>query len=251
VAGGVGIGLAKSDYWSKELALRPFQAQRPMTCAGLVIAKFKAAAVISLLGWVAAAPLIWGITLLPRWRELWHSAELTARTLHSLPADRSLAIWTCAGALFLAVLLTWKTMVESLALGLTGRLAGVLSRSVARGIFVVILLSITAWLGRHPSQLALFAPWAYAAAGLLTLWKVFGTARAFSLLRQQRLLAPGGIAALSFLWVGFAVSLGAALFLAQLRAGGLHPVVALAVAGFWPDGSFGRAILNLQSSRHR
>ena len=60
-----GLGLAKSDFWSKEVALHAFQALRPMSSAELVIIKLKTAALITLLGGLCGVGLSWTLTFLP------------------------------------------------------------------------------------------------------------------------------------------------------------------------------------------
>src|SRR6185503_1661719 len=46
-----GIGLAKTEYWSRDVSLHPFTAVRPITTGSLTVAKMKVAAVTALLAW--------------------------------------------------------------------------------------------------------------------------------------------------------------------------------------------------------
>lgn len=251
MAGILGLGLAKSEQWSKDVILHPFHGLRPVTDEFLVLAKFATAARMTALGWLLAPALTGALALSPHWRSVWRVSEISSRFWSSAAVDRSTAAWLAGPALLLAVALTWKVMIESLSIGLSGRPRTILTRGLARGGFVVGLLSLAGWLLRHPFQLSELAPWLHGAALALAGWKSVEAVRAFRATARQRLASGRTLVLLGALWWGFALALTTVFVLGRAHSGSLQPLLALLLAGLWPDGALARAFLHLHANRHR
>jgi hypothetical protein len=251
LAGIAGLGLAKSDFWSKEVALHPFQALRPMSSTHLVILKLQTAARITLLGGLLGTLLSWLLTLLPKWRELWEVSQLTTKLQQWLPADRFAAAALVVLTGVTAVAMIWKAMVDNLRVGLTGRGRTIQVRAIAGGVFLLALLSAGAWFCRQPERFLSMASLVYASATLLLIWKSFDTLRAFRDVARAQLLTGRGYVILWAIWLGLAASLAGWALLLWLHTDTPRSVLVLAVAWLWPGGALGHSLLKMLSNRHR
>jgi hypothetical protein len=251
MAGIGGLGLAKSDFWLREVALHPFHALRPMSSAELVLLKFKTAARITILGSVLGVFLSWMVTFLPRWREVWEASELTSKLLRWLPADPA-----ASGALVALLAVTagpmiWKAMVDNLSVGLTGQGRTIRGRTIMGGVFLLGLLAACGWFGRHPEKFSSLAPLICAGVVLLLSWRVLDTLRAFRALKRDRLLSSRAHVVLWALWLGLAASLSAVTALLWFYTDTPHSLLLLGFAWLWPGNALAQAFLHLQSNRHR
>jgi hypothetical protein len=258
MAGIVGAGLGKSDFWAKDLRLAPFLATRPITSGALVLAKLQVAAVSTLAAWalVLIATVLW-LALLGDLPEMGRRASLL---LQAYPALRVGAVVLLAAAgLFL---FTWKLMVESLCIILTGR------PWIANSGY---LLGLTLWgfvlpvgfvISNRPEYLTLLQPWLQLwlplfwtlvpwLAGALVLFKLLLAGWAFHAVRRRRLLAPRALACLVGLWLLVAVGLfGLLSYLVPAELAPAH-YLALGVVLLLPLARLLVAPLALAWNRHR
>ena len=115
---GTGLGVCGVPRRGKPLpAISPFLATRPMTCAGLIWAKMKAAAI--------SMAIVWGMTLVAivlmflltaSWSELAGQWNMLSK---DLSAAQKAAIITLGPVFLLAV--TWRLAISDMFLGLAGR----------------------------------------------------------------------------------------------------------------------------------
>lgn len=215
----VGAGLGKSDFWAKDLRLAPFLATRPITSGALVLAKLEVAAVSTLAAWalVLTATALW-LALLGDLPELGRRASLLLQTY---PASRLGAV-VLLGAVGLFVF-TWKLMVESLCIILTGR-AWIANSGYVLGLALWgFVLPVGFVISNRPEYLNLLWPWlrlwlpvfwtlAPWLAGALVLFKLLLAGWAFHAVRRRRLLAPRALASLVGLWLLVAVGLFGLLY---------------------------------------
>src|SRR5439155_8773216 len=114
----LGKGFSKPDFWTKELSLPSFLAVRPLASGDFVVIKMKVAALSAALCWLLV------ITFLCLWLPLW--ANLASLNMFRLGYwmvyDHSLAPQYLIAILFIAamILLTWRCLVGSLWVGLSG-----------------------------------------------------------------------------------------------------------------------------------
>ena len=171
-----------------------FLASRPMTCAELVWAKMKAAAIsVAVLWCMTLASIVLMVIFTASWGEL-------ARQWNVLTKDLS-AVHTVAVITLGVVLLpaaTWKAMTANMFLGLAGR-----SWVGVAGVFVIGSLPVAAipmasWVSTHPEyhhDLLTAVPWALGLAAVLKIvlgvWlvRVVMRRRLIEATLMQRLLA--------------------------------------------------------------
>jgi hypothetical protein len=251
VAGIAGTGLAKSDFWLKEVALQPFHAIRPITGGDLLAAKLKAAAAIVTLGWLLALPMVIALLTWPTYREMWHVDDSLGRLWHWLPGNPVTA--GSVGLLTAGVLMAicWKSITSSLCLGLTGnRRLVTLSSFISLGI-VIIVLTAGGWLCEHPGQIRRFQPALFLATGLTVAIKLLGTARSFVTAHQKQLLPWRGLTTLALIWLTTAGLIAAFAAVLWLGTPMPKPILLLVISWLWPAGELPQSAINLYANRHR
>ncbi len=228
-------------------SLTGFLATRPMSCAEMVRAKMKAAAI--------SVVVVWGMTLaavvlMVLWARSW--AEMAVQ-FSLLTKDLS-AVQRAVMVILAVVLLlagTWKPMIVNLYLGLTGRrwVGIVWCLVMCPASFALILLA--AWIYKRPeyhdSLLASF-PWALGTAVVLKILLAGWSVRA---LHQRRLLEGSTLVRLLGFWLIGALALIA--LLGWLLPPDLAPwyLVVLCVVLVLPLARLSLAPLALQWNRHR
>jgi hypothetical protein len=253
VALGTGASLAKSDPWMREKSFHPFNALRPITTGEIVVAKMKAAALITLLGWtlffILAVP---GFNLahwiqswrggglgLPSWTEFWPLHPMSWRL-----ATHPVMLLTAMGS-------TWLAMIGSMALGLTGRTRTIVFWSwVGMGKLVSLAL-VTVWLFNHPAHWPAFLgvlPWI---TGLIALVNLCLAARNFLKVHRHGLHTPLSFWSLAAIWLTLAAALSASAWLFWSVMEWPWPLVAFLAVLLMPGGELAACSINLASNRHR
>jgi hypothetical protein len=246
----VGASFGKMNPWVKGYyGVPPFTAVRPMTSGGLVGAKLKMAALSTLTAWallilgMAAVLLVSG-----RWGEVtgWARAGFQSHPLLFVAR-----LFFGFGGL---LLLTWKNLVESLYVGLTGRGWVITGNSFFWFVLSAALGSFGAWLYYHPAYHETFfaaLPWLLGAAVPLKLLVAALMCRAA---RRRGLVSRGALVRLLSLWL--LVAAGLVVLLCWLVPGDAFPVPPLAslvcgVVLFLPLTGLAAAPLALAWNRHR
>lgn len=145
-----------------------FLATRPMTCAGLILAKMKAAADSAILLWamtVVAFALM--VLLTGSWTEL--ASQWNGLT-KDFSAVQKVIMVTLGSALLLAG--TWKMMIANLYLGLAGRTWIWTVGMAVIGPGVLVVVPLCHWLLKHPeyhTDLLTAVPWVLGSAAMLKL----------------------------------------------------------------------------------
>lgn len=195
----IGKGFAKPDFWSMDLALKPFLAVRPLSAGEMVLAKMKVAALAAVVAWLLV------LAAIPLWVILW----VDTTTLRSISQAEAVE-WVrvnyslfsrCAILALLALLvmtLTWRGMVGGMWLGLSGKWRYLVGSAVLHGaVFVALLVALAhaEELSRTQHQVIArwigWAAWALAVAVMVKL----GAAVCFWDKVSQRHLGPRSVAA--------------------------------------------------------
>jgi hypothetical protein len=168
-AGLAGTTVSGNHPWVKDYyGVAPFTATLPMSTARLVGAKLKAAAVSTLVTWILmAVSLLLAVTLTGNLEEM---SDLWRKWLgeqHPL----KVAAGALAAAAFL-ILWTWKRLVDSVLLGLSGR-KWIIQGSIFGGTTALVVLGyIAGWIYRNPESHAavlIALPWLLGACVLCRL----------------------------------------------------------------------------------
>lgn len=117
LAGFVGLGFGKPDFWSPDLALQPFLATRPLSSGALVRSKLNVALLSTVLSWALV------LVVTPLWLILWCDTSLLAKQWQQFQQQfPPLALWAIlALSLLAAMALTWRLLVGHLWLSLCGQ----------------------------------------------------------------------------------------------------------------------------------
>jgi hypothetical protein len=205
VAGMAGVTVTGKNPWVKdEFAMAPFTATLPMSTGELLAAKLKAAALSTLAAWglvVVAVPV--AVILTGKQAEVegwWRQAQ------HQVHPVKIAAGMVAATTLLFAC--TWKQLVDSLFLGLTGRKWVFHSAIVAVMAGIVILGCVGGWIYQHPEthhQFLALLPWLL---GLLIVCRLLVAGVALRLGLRRGLLEPRT----ALRWLTAWVFLGSTLF---------------------------------------
>jgi hypothetical protein len=248
LAGIAGTVVSGKNPWVKDYyGVAPFTATLPMTTAGLVSAKLKAAALSTLVTWALLVGMVFPTVVLTGnldevagwWRQ--------AADQHGFVK----VVAAIAAAAILLFVWTWKRIVDSLLLGLTGRkwvIQGAMFGFIAG---LCMLAFFGGWIYRNPQThetFFLLLPWAL---GLLVLSRL--TAAAWAL---RRALRHGLLTAQTvFGWVAVWLLLVLTLFglLAWIVPAELVPrhYLAYAVVSVFPLVHLAATPLALAWNRHR
>ncbi len=174
-----GKAFSKPDFWSGDLAFPAFLAARPMTAADMVIIKMKVAALSAAISWLLV------LAFLSTWLPLWANLDslATIRLLlwqiygHSLYPQYAIAALSIAAG----VLLTWRFLVGSLWLGLSGERTLFAASAIPYAFLPVVGLigllvlfrrgeSLLAWLRTNADGLLPAFVWIAALAVIAKFW---------------------------------------------------------------------------------
>jgi hypothetical protein len=250
-----GMALAKSDFWSADTTLQPFQAIRPLTDAELVAAKLKVVATVTGLGWLLAVPLVCGLMAWTRWREFCQMTRLpeiygTWITAHA----QACAVLAVLG-LIAAITLIWNQMVAGLALGLTGRRRFITVRSITGLCLFVSAVILLGWLGDQAGHRAVVRPWLWTAATLLLGWKCLRALlvfrASFALPRPASRSSQRWEPKLLLGWIATAASVIAFFAALRLYTSTAPALCTLGMAWLLPGAEVPRCVTNLSGNRHR
>lgn len=171
-------------------AIPAFLATRPMTCAGLIWAKMKGAAVNAAVIWgMTLATVVLMVLLTGSWAEL--AGQFSVLT-QDFSGVQKAAMVTLGVVLLLAG--TWKLMIANLFFGLAGRKWIWAVGGIVMGSALVTIIPVGCWISMHPeyhADLWAAVPWVLGAAAVLKLllggWLVRAVVRRH--LVQTRLMA--------------------------------------------------------------
>lgn len=244
-----GAELAKSDFWSGEAAIRPFHATRPLTDAGLVLAKLKVASVVILLGWLLAGVLSGVLMSWSRWLALF-SIRLGDQP-SPLSAISGGGGWTLVTTLAATIMITWHSMITSLSIGLIGRRKAITTYSlIGAGVLFGAVAGVS-WFYLHPTNRPLLLWLFYLGTGAFALWKIRSMIRSIAEVRRRGLLGSSGIRLACFLWILFVVCLlawfGTLWWLPPVP----RAMLLFGLVWFWPGGELLQCLLHLAANRHR
>lgn len=253
LATGAGAGLARSDAWLREKAFHPFNAIRPISTGDMVIAKMKAAALMTLLGWTVFLILAVPAFNLGHGIESWKGGGLGLQSWNEFWPQHP-ALWRFAThpvTLLTAMGMTWLAIVRSMALGLIGRTRRIVFWTwvgVGRWVSLVIL---TVWLYRHPAhwaQILATLPWI---TGMIVLVKTGLATRNFREVRRRDLHPRQIFWSLVAIWLTLAAGLTISAGLLQSATQWPWSLVAFLIGLLLPGGELPACSINLASNRHR
>jgi len=151
----------------------------------------------------------------------------------------------------LAIIITvWHSMTAGLSLALTGRLRTINIRSIVGGILLFEIAWLIHWLSDHPNRLEEWLPVVYAVTGLIVIWKIIQTIRAFREVTQRKLISGEIACRLLVLWLMAAASAIALGWIVWLCTPQPQAMLCLAAAFLFPNRALAQSILNLASNRH-
>ena len=248
LAGLAGTTVSGKHAWVKDYyGVAPSTATLPMSTANMVSAKLKGAALSTLATWLLVILMTFLAMIftgtINEVGEWWH-----ARLSRYSAAE----IITCIVAVcVMLVVWTWKRMVDSLFLGLTGR-KWVIQGSIFAGMATVVgLVLIATWIKNDPDvfeHTRLLLPWLL---GVFVCCRFAIAAWAMQRLLQRRLVGSGTLLGWSFAWLLVAGTLFGMLAWAVPRE--LVPLhyVAFAILFIMPMAHLAATPLALAWNRHR
>jgi flagellar biosynthesis protein FliQ len=247
----IGKGIAKPDFWSLDLAMSSFMATRPVSDGQIIIAKMKAAACSTLLAWIvllAVTPL-W-LCLAADTRDLRSIAD-NFRLIYSPISQWTIPILM----LFIAILLTWAFMVNSIWIGLSGRTGLFYSlTSVGMTVFIGGLILI-GWCVDHPNQrgniivtLVPYVPWILAT---LFTGKIVAAASVLVTVHRARVMSGRTINTCLCVWIAVTSCLAATAWLISPQVIWLRDLLVLALILVAPLARLGASPLAIAQNRHR
>jgi hypothetical protein len=218
-----------------------------VSTAGLVAALLRSAVWTTLTAWGVAGVLIGGAVYLSGAHAT--LGNMVRAWLDTRPAGEAVSTVVVAASVLL--LMTWKRLVESLLIGLTGR-EWLIKGSVLVGLFIFFgLLLFGLWFLIHPEYhhyVPELMPWVLAV--LLGL-KLSAAAAAVRALRRKRLVANRTLATLAGVWIAvYAMLFGLLAWIAPAGAVATH-VLAMGVVLMMPLARVSAMPLALDWNRHR
>ena len=250
MAGVIGGAIAKSDAWSPDLGVHPIIATRPLTTSALAFAKMKAAALITVFGWMLFGILLWPVIAISGHMG-WPSepAQIFWRDF-STNYPRFWR-WLSNPLVILAlVVATWHTMMQSMAVVLTGNKRRVILSTWIGMLVLAAAAGCAVWLYKDRSKVGVVMrifPWFMAVMMAL---KAFGTVRAFIAVRS--LVSRRDFFVLLGLWIPVAGLVMAAGIFAHLAHGLPASLLWLLVLWqFFPANEIPGCVITLTGNRHR
>jgi hypothetical protein len=245
----LGFTLARTDYLgiSMRSDLSPFVTTRPQSSGEIVMAKLKAAGLVTIVTPLLFVVLAVPVFNLPHW--CFSSAE------HSFPSfsefvrqNRELMLAISHPVIVLtALFVLWATMVDSLTLGLKPRRVQ-LTQAVLKVAVIIAALMLVAWTQGTPRGrrfLVNALPWV---AGLMIVWKVATTFAA--MLRARRFYSGRQLAVVIALWLTTGLLLVWTAAILWTHTPIIDRVIVFFAAWLLPGAALARAPINLDRSRH-
>jgi hypothetical protein len=245
LAGVIGAGLGKPDFWSPEIALPGFQATRPVTTARMVFAKLRVALRVLVFAWcVMFLVLTWHI-----FKTIWIDADdrFWGEFLEVYPQLWSWLTHPVVLITFAAI--QWHALLENMAIIMSGDSRRIRFRNWGRVAKILIGVAVVLWFSLRPGQWELFLAATPVLAVMLAGWKVFATVRTFRTARP--LLTSAEHVKLWTIWSALVLGI---LFSAWSGAkfGAIHSgLLWLIAALFLPGDGLPRCVTNLARNRHR
>ena len=250
LAGQLGFAIGKPDPWLPAFTPQPIVAVRPLSTSGMVFAKMKVAATMTILGWILFVALLPLVVSTPRYWQ-WES-EPAALFWQNFPADYPLFWrWLTNPVVIIALMAaTWHTSIQAMSLVLTGSKRRI-AISTWQGIIVLALVvGCALWLHRDPQWIDpvfRLLPWFTA---MMMALKIIGAFRAFS--EAKAIVSRRDFLILVSLWAAVAVFVLAAGFFAHVQHG-LPPSLLwlLVLWQFFPANEIPGCVVALNTNRHR
>jgi pimeloyl-ACP methyl ester carboxylesterase len=247
LAGLVGLGFSRPDFWTGDLALAPFVATRPVATGALVIAKLKAAGLSTLLTWVIV------LAIVAPWLyfqcDTRYLADFWANSRAFFGPGRQVAVLLLA--LFAVMALTWRLLVEGLPAGLSGRGRTFLLVALAISAGVVGAVRIGATPALLSGRVQGFLPWLPWALALAFVAKSWTACWSFSRAHQRGLMSVRQLIGYLAFWLAatcFIVALPGVVF---ADVPWLQHLAGLAALSAVPAARVGWSALALDRNRHR
>lgn len=203
LARAAGATVRRTTAGSDAHGIPPFLATRPLPSAALVSAKMKVTVASTALAWLFVAittPI--AMTLSGTWVLL---VDRVANTATAIGGPRTLAIVVVLGAVLL--LSTWRQLVQSLYVGLTGR-EWLVKANVFGALFLVFLLvPFMKWAWEHKRVLAWIWDAIPAILAMLVALKTFVAVAVYRALARRRVLTEGALVTSAALWCGGVLAL--------------------------------------------
>jgi hypothetical protein len=198
----VGKGFGKADLWSKEPGLPLFLATRPLDNTEWIGAKMKAAALATASSWLIV------LTIAPLWFWLWCDWPSIVQQWKLAAGREHRVIVLSAVAIPILVLFTWRFLVGSLYIGLSGK--GWMLNLAACGVFLAFfspLIGAIPYVQQHVHHL-LFPPrWFPWLLGGLLAAKIAAAAILTDRAHRRKYVNARAIGRYLVMWIGFAVIL--------------------------------------------
>lgn len=231
-----------------DYGLAPFLATRPLTSAALINAKLRVSIVSTIITWVVV------ITVVPLALSLsdtWPIVIERARDLHDL-IGRPRAIAITVLAVLALVATTWKRLVTSLYVGLSGRPWLVRTHIGVTMVLLVVAIPFVQWIGENPREIVVRILDAVpVAAGVLVAVKMSAAGWIATRLDRSRLIEPRALLGTAAVWLAAVLALYAVFaWIADTPHIPRYVLVLIAILAV-PLTRLSAAPLALASNRHR
>ena len=231
-----------------DFGLAPFLATRPLTSAALIAAKLRVSIVSTVITWVlviAVVPL--ALSLSDTWPVVIERAR-DLRDLIGLP--RAVAVTVLAVLALVAT--TWKRLVTSLYIGLSGRPWLVRTHMGVTMVLLVAAIPVVQWIGENPREIVVRILDAVpVTAGVLVALKISAAAWIAIRLDRSRLIEPRTLVTTAAIWLAAVLALYAVLaWFADTPHIPRYVLVLIAILAI-PLTRLSAAPLALASNRHR
>jgi hypothetical protein len=231
-----------------DYGLPPFLATRPLTSAALIAAKLRVSIVSTVITWVlviTVVPLALGLS------DTWPIVIERARDLRDLIGlPRAMAVTMLAVLALVAT--TWKRLVTSLYIGLSGRPWLVRTHIGVTLVLLVVAIPLAQWIGRNTLEIVIriFDVVPQVAAVLVAV-KIAAAGWIATRLDRARLIEPRVLVTAATLWLTAVLSLYAVLgWMADTPHIPRHGVLLVAILAI-PLTRLSATPLALASNRHR
>ncbi len=228
-------------------AMSPFVAMRPLSSADLIAAKLRMALWSTVATWLV---VLIAVTLVLQWSGTWPMVQQrVSRLVEIVEMPRTIVFTLLVLAALVAA--TWKQLVQSLCIGLSGR--DWIARSVLVAVLVIIIFSgpVVQWIVDHDSARAMLWNSLPLILAVLVALKMLAAAWVAARLTRSGVLSDGALVSGAATWVAGVFALYGVL--AWLVWGPLIPqyvLVLLAILGM-PLARVAAAPLALSLNRHR
>ena len=230
-----------------DFGLAPFLATRPLSSAALVAAKLRVSAVSTVITWllvIVAVPL--ALTLSGTWPTVIDGAQAVSRHIGTpRMVVLGLLIWLAL------VAMTWKRLVTSLYIGLSGRPWMVRTNIGTTLVLLVVAIPLVQWIVVNREILIRVLDWVPAAAAALVVAKLSAAGWILTRLDRLRLIEPRALVTSALAWLAAVLALYAVLaWMVDTPHIPRYVLVLLAILAI-PLTRLAAAPLALASNRHR